>query len=177
MNRNGCIRLIRFTDLPALEWDGEYIRFRRVYREVYEQYQVGRTLPWVIELPLAGIIGQLFVQLDSQNKRFADGRQIAYLFSFRVKPKYQGQGWGTKLLGYVEKDLAEKGFVWTILKVSKSNDLASQFYEHRGYSIVAEDLGEWRYIDHQGVQQVVIDPSYVMKKYLTNNSLAMVEES
>lgn len=163
---DGVIRLLHISDLPALEWDGEYIQFRRVYREVYEQYRIGRTLPWVIDAPTDGIIGQLFVQLDSQNKRLADGLLRAYLFSFRVKPKFQRIGWGTKLLSYVELYLLERGFQWTTLRVSKNNDFARQFYEHRGYSIVAEEQGEWRYVDHRGIQQVMIDPSYRMEKCL-----------
>jgi len=164
MNQNGVIRLLRISDLPALEWGGEYIHFRRVYREVYEQYRIGRTLPWVIDTPTDGIIGQLFVQLDSQNKRLADGFLRAYLFSFRVKPEFQRKGWGTKLLSYVELVLLERGFQWTTLRVSKDNDLARQFYEHRGYSIVAEEQGEWRYVDHLGIAQAVVDPSYRMEK-------------
>ena len=166
MNQNGVIRLLRISDLPALEWGGEYVHFRQVYREIYEQYRMGRTLPWVIDTPTDGIIGQLFVQLDSQNKRLADGVLRAYLFSFRVKPKFQRKGWGTKLLSYVEMVLLEQGFQWTTLRVSKDNDLARQFYEHRGYSIVAEELGEWRYVDHRGIQQVVTDPSFRMEKCL-----------
>lgn len=173
---NGIIRLLHISDLPELEWDGEYVHFRRVYREVYEQYRAGRTLPWVIDTPTDGIIGQLFVQLDSQDKLLADGLSRAYLFSFRVKPKFQRKGWGTKLLSSVELYLLERGFHWTTLRVSKDNDFARQFYEHRGYSIVGEEQGEWRYIDHRGIQQVMIDPSYRMEKYLEIN-LAKVEIS
>lgn len=178
MNQNSYIRLLQISDLPALEWEGEYIHFRRVYREVYEQYQMGRTLPWVIDIPTDGIIGQLFVQLDSQNKSLADGFRRAYLFSFRVKPNFQRKGWGTKLLNFVELDLLKRGFEWTTLKVSKDNDLARQFYEHRGYSVVAEEKGEWRYVDHRGIQQVIIDPSYRMEKCLAREkSLAEVKTS
>lgn len=165
-HHNNYIRLLKSSDLLALEWDGEYLHYRRVYRKIYEQSRIGRTLPWVIDVPNDGIIGQLFVQLDSQNKSLADGLSRAYLFSFRIKPKYQGQGWGTKLLNYVEKGLLERGYCWTTLKVSKSNELARLFYEHRGYTVVGEDWGEWRYMDHRGIQQVVIDPSYQMEKCL-----------
>lgn len=171
MDLQAVIRLLRISDLSALEWEGEYIHFRRVYREVYEQYRIGRTLPWVIDTPTDGIIGQLFVQLESQNKCLADGLLRAYLFSFRVKPKFQQKGWGTKLLSYVEWYLSERGFQWTTLRVSKDNDLARQFYERRGYSIVGEERGEWRYVDHRGFQQVVIDPSYRMEKWLSKEKI------
>ncbi|MCX8062036.1 MAG: GNAT family N-acetyltransferase [Anaerolineales bacterium] len=174
-NQNGYFRLLRSSDLPALEWDGEYLHFRRVYREVYEQSRIGRALPWVIDIPEDGIIGQLFVQLDSQNKSLADGVSRAYLFSFRIKPKHQGQGWGSKLLTHVETYLLERGYCWTTLRVSKTNDLARSFYEHRGYLVVGEDSSEWRYLDHRGIQRVVVDPSYRMEKCLfEKNSLAKV---
>ncbi|GAB4469221.1 MAG: hypothetical protein Kow0088_01040 [Anaerolineales bacterium] len=179
MSNNEYFRLIRKADLPALEWDGEYIHFRRVYREIYEQYRAGRTLPWVIDKPVDGIIGQLFVQLDSQNVTLADGFNRAYLFSFRVKPKYQGEGWGSALLRFVEEDLLKRGFRWTSLRVSKTNDSALRFYERRGYIIVAEEFGEWRYIDHQGVQKLVVDPSYRMEKdlFVIKKSLAKAKIS
>ncbi|MCS7246798.1 MAG: GNAT family N-acetyltransferase [Anaerolineales bacterium] len=166
MIHEGVIRLIEFADLPALEWEGEYTHFRRVYREVYEHYQMGRALPWVIELPRLGIIGQLFVQLDCRNKTLADGVERAYLFAFRIRPAYRNQGWGTKLLGFVERDLYTKGYRRTTLRVSKSNESARCFYERRGYSVVGEDCSEWRYVDHRGVERVVCDPCYQMEKHL-----------
>lgn len=170
MDQNGLIRLIQLSDLPALEWDGQYVHFRRVYREVYEQYRMGRALPWIVETYFDGIIGQLFVQLDSQNKNLADGLRRAYLFSFRVKPQFQRRGWGTKLLSFVETYLLEQGFHWTTLKVSKLNEPARQFYEHRGYSIIAEEHSEWKYIDHQGSQRVIVEPSYLMEKCLVKEN-------
>lgn len=142
MVKNDCFRLLRRMDLPELEWDGEYLHFRRVYQEIYQQYRQGRTLPWVIDKPGDGIIGQLFVQLDSQNETLADGCSRAYLFSFRVKEKYQGNGWGTALMRFVENDLVQRGFSWATLRVSKTNEIALRFYEHRGYAIIAEERGE-----------------------------------
>ncbi|HSV85195.1 MAG TPA: hypothetical protein VLH85_01375, partial [Levilinea sp.] len=57
------IRHIRRSDLPALEWDGVYQHFRRVYADAYSRYEKGQSILWVAELPGAGIIGQVFIQL------------------------------------------------------------------------------------------------------------------
>ncbi len=57
------IRRMQKSDLPALEWDGEYTRFREVYLLEFERSQIGSSVLWVAEKPFDGIIGQLFVQL------------------------------------------------------------------------------------------------------------------
>lgn len=165
---DGAIRKVREEDLIALEWDGEYRRFRNVYQDVYRQYLAGKALLWVVEINGYGIIGQIFAQLLSENTMLADGRERAYLFSFRVKPEFQGRGWGTRLLYNAEYDLAQRGFIVALLNVSKTNVQAREFYERRGYQIVGEDRGEWSYIDHLGQRQMVVDPSWRMEKGLKN---------
>ena len=46
-----AVRLIKEADLPALEWDGEYTRYRKVYQEVYRNSLRGISLPYVAETP------------------------------------------------------------------------------------------------------------------------------
>ncbi len=166
MNEIGIIRFVEEEDLVALEWDGEYYRFRNMYREIYHQSLIGNTLLWVIEMNKSGIIGQVFAQLNSQNKRLADGKSRAYLFSFRIKPQFQRQGWGTRLLNYAENYLYQEGFEYTTLNVSKTNQNAIQFYHHHGYRIVGEENGRWSYTDPEGNNQIVNDPSWRMEKQL-----------
>lgn len=168
-SENGVIRYVTAADLPALEWEGEYSKYRKVYQEVYRQYLAGKSLLWVAELKGEGIIGQIFAQLNSENEMFADGHVRAYLFSFRVKPVYQNQGWGTKLLTHAEGDLRGRGFEVACLNVSKSNEAALKFYINRGYRITGEDKGEWTYIDHNGEKQTVADPSWRLEKGLKQN--------
>jgi hypothetical protein len=37
-------------DLPALEWDGEYSHFRRLYRDIYQSTLQGKAIMWVATL-------------------------------------------------------------------------------------------------------------------------------
>ena len=60
------IRLLNKGDLPALEWDGEYIHYRRLFKKIYKSARKGNSILWVIELKDSGLIGQLFVQLASR---------------------------------------------------------------------------------------------------------------
>jgi hypothetical protein len=59
------IRQVTYNDLPALEWSGKYTHFRRLYKDIYESSLRGEAILWILELPEAGVIGQLFVQLIS----------------------------------------------------------------------------------------------------------------
>ena len=59
------IRYLVKADLPALEWNGEYRHFRRLYQDVYQNYSLGRAVMWVADLPGVELVGQLFIQLAS----------------------------------------------------------------------------------------------------------------
>ena len=59
------IRLVRKTDLPALEWGGEFAHFRRLFAEAYQSALLGRAVLWLAEIAEGELIGQLFVQLNS----------------------------------------------------------------------------------------------------------------
>ena len=59
------IRHLTFDDLPHLEWEGEYIHYRQVYLKAYQSRNEGKTVIWVADLPSMGIIGQVFIQLNS----------------------------------------------------------------------------------------------------------------
>jgi len=45
------IRPLAEADLPALEWDGEFTHFRRVYARAYERSRRGHALLWVAARP------------------------------------------------------------------------------------------------------------------------------
>ena len=61
------IRLLREEDLPALEWDGEYTRYRKIYQEVYRNLERGISFPYVAETADDGIIGQVFLTRKDPN--------------------------------------------------------------------------------------------------------------
>jgi ribosomal protein S18 acetylase RimI-like enzyme len=158
------VRFLRQDDLPALEWDGEFTHFRRLYTEIYEHFHQGRAVLWVAELPRAGIIGQLFVQLNSSRTELADGVERAYIYGFRIKPAYRGFGVGTHMLRVAENYLAAHKFRRVTLNVARDNHTARQLYEHLGYRVTGPDPGRWSFLDHHGRQQDVVEPAWRMEK-------------
>lgn len=163
------IRLLRENDLPALEWEGEYRHFRRLYREIYQSAVQGKAVLWVAEIEAVGIIGQVFVQLVSGRKELADGYRRAYVYGFRVRPEYRNCGIGGRLLQILEADLAKNSFLWVTLNVGKDNPRAQRFYERHGYRIVGDEPGRWSYLDDQGRRHEVHEPAWRMEKSLPDN--------
>jgi ribosomal protein S18 acetylase RimI-like enzyme len=160
------IRLLREADLLALEWGGEYRHFRRLYQDIYQGVLQGRALMWVVDLSGAGIIGQVFVQLNSGRKELADGETRAYLYGFRVQPTYRRFGVGGSLLRVVESNLLARGFRCATLNVGRNNRDARRFYERYGYVVVADEPGRWSYLDDQGRRREVHEPAWRMEKLL-----------
>jgi ribosomal protein S18 acetylase RimI-like enzyme len=160
------IRLARQDDLRDLEWDGEYIHFRRLYAEAYRLSERGDTLMWLADLDSAGIVGQAFVSLRSGRAELSDGFSRAYVYAFRVKPSYRGQGVGTQIMATIETDLLRRGYQSVTLNVARDNAGARRLYERLGYQVVGSDPGRWTYIDHKGKQQQVVEPAWRMEKLL-----------
>lgn len=74
------IRLANQADLPALEWEGAYLHFRRVYVRAFQRAQLGNALIWVVERDPTTLIAQLFVLLNNDvDPALADGRQQAFI--------------------------------------------------------------------------------------------------
>ena len=92
------IRLIKEADLPALEWDGEYARYRKVYQEVYRNSQRGISLPYVAETPEDGIIGQVFLTRKDPNPSYSPRSRYFFLSSFRIKPEFRDRGLGDRMI-------------------------------------------------------------------------------
>lgn len=160
------LRRLKQEDLPSLEWEGEYRRFRQVYADTYKRMQRGLASMWVAELPGFGIIGQVFVQFSCDRKELADGDLRAYFFSFRVRPAFRSAGLGTLLLKVIEDEACLNGNRWLCLIVAKENHRAQRFYERNGYKIVADEPGNWNYRDEYGEIQQVHEPAWMMEKKL-----------
>ena len=160
------VRPATAADLPALEWDGEYSHFRRVYADAYQRMANGKTIMWVADLPGAGIIGQVFIQLTCDREELADGLHRAYLYSFRVRSEYRQAGLGTRIIQVVEKDLILRGFEYVTLNVAKTNVDAQRLYFRHGYYVVAPESGIWNYPDQYGVWHRVEEPAWRMEKKL-----------
>jgi ribosomal protein S18 acetylase RimI-like enzyme len=160
------VRQVVHQDLPALEWDGEYRHFRRLYRDIYHSACQGKAVLWVADLEMAGVIGQVFVQLESARKELADGNTRAYIYGFRVRPVFRNLGVGGQMLQTVEQDLARRTFQLATLNVGRENSDARRFYERYGYRVVAEEPGRWSYVDDQGKRREVHEPAWRMEKHL-----------
>ena len=55
------VRKMREADLPLIEWEGEYARYRKVYQEVYRNQRLGVTTALIAESPEDGIVAQIFL--------------------------------------------------------------------------------------------------------------------
>jgi ribosomal protein S18 acetylase RimI-like enzyme len=162
------VRRLTKADLPALEWNGEYARFRRLFAETYHSSVKGRAVLWVADLPGQGLIGQVFVQLNSARLELADGKTRAYIYAFRVRQAYRGVGLGTRLLQTAETDLIRRGYHWVTLNVGRDNPNARRLYERNGYRVVASEPGIWHYYDETGQRREVNEPAWRMEKKLTD---------
>ncbi len=160
------IRQAREADLPAMEWEGEYTHFRRLYAEAFRRSQRGLSILWLAELPGKAMLGQVFIQLSCDRPEMCNGIDRAYLYAFRVRQAYRSQGLGKKMLDVVENDLIERNFRFLTLNVAKDNLRAQAFYRRYGFSIAAPEPGRWSYIDHEGRLRNVVEPAWRMEKSL-----------
>jgi ribosomal protein S18 acetylase RimI-like enzyme len=160
-----AVRRLEERDLPALEWDGAFLHFRNLFRQAYEDMLLGTRLLLIMEhRPSGEVVGQIFLQWNSSDPRFADGRRRGYLYSLRVKPAFQRRGLGSRLICAAEKILRERGMDTASIGVEKENRDARSLYERHGYRIIAEDPGCWSYTDHLGRKQDVREPAWLMEK-------------
>lgn len=160
------IRQLVESDLPRLEWDGEYTHYRRIFADAFERMKRGSSVLWVAEKPPEELVGQVFIQLACDRPELADGIERAYLYSFRIRLPYRNQGLGSRMLAEVEYDLRRRGYNTLTLNVAKDNISAQRLYLRKGFRIVAPDPGVWSYQDHNGAWHTVEEPAYRMLKRL-----------
>lgn len=166
-NSEVVIRPAVKSDLPALEWEGEFRHFRILYNNAYARMLQGTSMIWIAEQTGTGLIGQVFLQLVSDRPELADGWQRAYLYSFRIKPEYRNQGLGSKMVAVLEEFLIERLFSRVTLNVARDNHDAIRLYKRLGYQIVAEEPGVWSFPDESGKWHTVQEPSWRMEKLLS----------
>ena len=161
-------RILKEDDLLALEWEGEFRHFRRVYENAFDRMKSGKAVHWVADMTGICIVGQIFVQLECDRPELANGKERAYFYSFRVRPQYRGFGIGSKLLGTVELDLRSRGVKFLTCNVGKENHNAQRFYSRHGYEIRAHEPGIWSYQDENGLWHDIVEPAWRMEKMLSN---------
>lgn len=159
------IRKVHETDLTALEWEGEYKHFRRLYQQAYRESLVGKRILLLAEVE-DQVIGQLFIHLHSRWYAHFKPDNAAYLHSFRVRPGYREQGVGARLLNTAEERLLEISYNRSVISVAKENPRALRMYEGNGYHIFSQDPGVWSYYDDKGVIRTVMEPAFVLTKIL-----------
>jgi ribosomal protein S18 acetylase RimI-like enzyme len=161
-----AVRLVKRSDLPALEWEGELTHFRRMFAEAYQRMEWGDAAIWIAELPGVGVIGQLFLSLRSGRPELSDGLTRGYIYGVRVRPAYRNQGIGTQLLLAAEGELIQRRYHYATLNVGRDNPKARRLYERLGYRVVAPEEGRWSYEDEHGVTHHVHEPAWRMEKEL-----------
>lgn len=159
------IRPLREEDLPGLEWDGVYAKYRKVFRQFFNDAERGQR---VLLVAVAGneLVGQVFIQLTSSETRYADGAVRGYLYALRVRPHWQGQGLGTRLIAAAEAALLALGFGVAVIAAGRDNPRAYQLYQRLGYHTFADDPGVWYFTDVNGHRQTMEEPCWVMEKNL-----------
>lgn len=158
-------RFAEKSDLPKLEWFGQYSHFRTLIRRAYREQLRGRRLMLLADV--SGFpVGQIFIQLESNNDTVADGYMRAYLYSFRVMEMFQGHGIGSRLLSEAESLLIKHQFQYATLSVAKNNERAFRLYRRSGYRVFGEDPGDWNYVDHRGITHYVHEPCWMLEKKL-----------
>lgn len=172
INKSGeiIIRQAKETDLPGLEWDGEYAHYRRLFSEIYQRTLRNYAVMWLAFDETGRILGQMFVQLSSHQSDLADGYFRAYMFGFRVKEEYRSLGIGTLLLLQTENDLINRKFQRVCLNVAKNNWRARRLYERHNYQVLHPDPGEWSYQDNDGYWHDIAEPAWRMEKHLPGRS-------
>jgi ribosomal protein S18 acetylase RimI-like enzyme len=161
-----AIRLVRRRDLKELEWEGEYIRYRNIYLEVFKRMRRGTAQMWVADLGGNKLIGQVFIQFYLLDRFKPKGEKQAYIHAVRVRQNFRDAGIGTMLMQHAERTLIEKGTFEVTLNVAKENLGALRLYKNLGYHIVGETSGRWWYHDHENKLQEVLEPSWRLIKQL-----------
>jgi ribosomal protein S18 acetylase RimI-like enzyme len=164
LNLNIVFRLADRSDLPKLEWGSQYVHFRRMFQETYSDQLANRRLMLLADLD-GYPVGQIFIQLDSPSGWLFSGRR-GYLYSLRVIEPLQRHGIGTALISEAERLLIQRQHGTVSIAAAKDNPDARRLYERLAYKVVSEDDGRWSYIDHHGRTQHVVEPCWILEKYL-----------
>jgi ribosomal protein S18 acetylase RimI-like enzyme len=159
------IREATEDDLSAMEWEGEFIRFRRIYHDAMKEAKKGRRVILVAEVAEA-LVGQIFVNLHSTWRNIFFGQRTGYLHSFRVKPEFRNQGVGRRLIQKAESELKARGYRRAVISVAKTNHAALRLYRALGYEVFREDPGRWSFLDHENQVQHITEPAYILRKTL-----------
>lgn len=81
----------------------------------------------------SGVVGYAFVRLEEgADDTFPIGDYYGELYSLSVSPGWRGRGIGTRLLDFVDAELASRGIRDLIVSVMLGNADALRLYDRRG---------------------------------------------
>lgn len=153
------------ADLPKLEHEGNFTKFRNLFRRAFREQQNGRRLMLVADSNNYPV-GRLFILYTSSDHSIADGKRRAYLYSFFVMTPFRGYGIGSAMVAHAERVLRDHGFRYVTIAVAKHNAGALRLYERLGYKKMRDDAGRWSYTDHKGRQHNINEPCWILEKAL-----------
>ena len=107
-------------------------------RFFYQNLASGNAVFWALEHEEA-LIGELYAFFDLEDKDFADGKTIAYLCAFRVKPGFRGRGLGSRLMETALAELKARGFRRAAIGVSESEPQNLRLYRRFGFTEKIKD--------------------------------------
>lgn len=160
------MRSARATDLPQLEWFGEYSDLRLVESAAWSHVRDGTLLFFVADVN-GFPVGQVKIALRHDEDVKADGVKSGYLYALRVFRPFQRLGIGTALIGHGEEILRERGFSWATIAVDRSNVDARRLYERLGFARVREQHRSWSYQTPGGRRRRVEVDEILLRKALT----------
>jgi GNAT superfamily N-acetyltransferase len=151
------------TDVPKLEWSGEFTEHRQIIADAFAAQARGEGLILVAavdDFPVA----QIWV-------KFSPGHPPR-LWAFRVMRRFQRMGLGSRLLRFAEDILAKRNFEVCEIGAEKWNREARKFYEHMGYQLACEQVEEYSYTTPEGELRTGAPDQWIFCRVLASANAA-----
>ncbi|MGN6643142.1 MAG: GNAT family N-acetyltransferase [Verrucomicrobiota bacterium] len=151
-------RLCERRDLPLLEWEGLYRDARRIIASTFRMQARGAKAMLIAEINDMPV-GQVWLDFATYRKE-----RMAFLWSMRVVPWFQGLGIGFRLLQEAERMAAKRNCMAIQLTVDEGNLRAGTFYERYGFAVVGKITEYEPYTTKAGRRVRLRRPRFVMRK-------------
>jgi GNAT superfamily N-acetyltransferase len=122
---------------------------------------------WTIE-ESKGLIGELYIFWNSEDKDEANGINRAYLCAFRIQKEYQGQGYGKLLMNTVLERIKDKGFKEVTIGIDNSEfDKLNKMYSKFGFKeLIKETNIDYHFINANNKPTLFKEPYSLKLKVL-----------
>ncbi|MBS4534620.1 GNAT family N-acetyltransferase [Clostridium sp. D2Q-14] len=90
------------------------------------------------------LIGQLYIIWNLEDKDKANGKNRAYLCSFKILEKYRRHGFGNLLMERVLQRIKDKGFTEATIEVDKNLDIFIHIYKKMGFDVYLKTYKEFQ---------------------------------